>query len=303
MHIGPGQALPIGNAATRRRLLTAAGGAALVPFVEALTGGSAAWAQRMPMRVGLTPANLHHQHPMLAQWQQYLGTRLEGPVELNHRVRYRQVLDPLRLDQLDFAWIGPYAYLRLQRQVRLLAVPLYRDQPLTQAYLITNQSNRQVSSLAQLRGAIFAFVDPDSNSGHLVPRYLLSRSGESASSFFQRTFFTYSHLKAVDAVASGLADAAMVDGHFYDTLRLQRPELTVRTRVAQAAGPFGSSPFVAHASVAKAIQDRMQQTLLAMARDTDGAAILRQLNLDGFTAAPAGLHDDVRQMMRTLGER
>ena len=74
--------------------------------------------------------------------------------------------------------------------MRLLAVPTYEGEPLYRSYLIVPSSDRTTQSIADLGGRIYAFWDPDSNSGWLVPKSLLFRRGRDASAFFLKNFFT-----------------------------------------------------------------------------------------------------------------
>src|SRR4030065_1834092 len=81
------------------------------------------------LRVGMTPAFLHTQHGLLAEWRGYMQAKLNRPVEIVQRDSYRETMDMLQLEQLDFAWICSYPYVYLRQQLRLVAVPLYLSRP------------------------------------------------------------------------------------------------------------------------------------------------------------------------------
>ncbi len=66
-------------------------------------------------------------------------------------------------------------------------------------------SQRRIASRARPQAASIATPDPYSNTGYLAPRYELKRGKEDPARFFRKTFFTWSHRGAVEAVASGLA--------------------------------------------------------------------------------------------------
>jgi phosphonate transport system substrate-binding protein len=255
-----------------------------------------------PIRVGLTPAFLHDQYQLLADWQQYMQKKLGRPVEFVPRDSYRETMDLLRLEKLDFAWICDYPYVHLKSQVRLLVVPVYQGRPLYRAYLIVPAEDLHTTSIQQLRDTVFAYSDPYSNTGYLAPRYQLWQVGENPARFFRKTFFTWSHQKVVEAVASGMAQAGSVDGYIWDTLNLVRPELTARTRIVSKSPDYGFPPFVAHRSTDKARFEAMQRMLMAMPNDPEGADLLRRLNLDGFVPGDPALYDGVARMMRVFGE-
>jgi phosphonate transport system substrate-binding protein len=81
-----------------------------------------------------------------------------------------------------------------------------------QSYLIVHKDS-PFRTIEDLKGKTFAFTDPDSNSGSLVPRYWLKQLNTRPEDFFRSITYTYSHDNAIMAVAKQLVDAAAVDGH------------------------------------------------------------------------------------------
>ena len=253
-----------------------------------------------PVRIGMTPVFLDDQVSFLGAWRDYLAQALGRPVEFVQRGSYRDVVALLMQGQLDFAWLCGYPFVRNLRSMKLLAVPRYRGRPLYQSYLIVPASDGESASLLDLRGKVFAYSDPDSNSGWLFPMHTLLRLRESPTTFFARTFFTWGHRKVVDAVAVGLAQGGAVDGYVWDTLALLHPELTARTRIVERSPLFGFPPFVARASIGAADFSAMQQVLLRMAEDSQGRGLLGRLNIDGFEAGTLALYDGVRAMSQLV---
>lgn len=249
-----------------------------------------------PLRIGLTPVFLDDQDAFLTTWRGYLERRLGRPVQFYKRGTYREISELVRQGKLDFAWICGLPYVRHRDFMRLVAVPVYQGKPLYQSYLIVPVSDTTTQSLADLRGKVFAFSDPDSNSGFLYPTYTLAQRGESAVTFFRKTFFTRAHRKVVEAVASGLAQGGAVDGYVWDTLRIYHPDLISKTRVVQKSPQFGHTPVVARSTVARADSRAMQRVLLEMASDAEGRDLLKRLNLDGFTVGNERLFDGIAAM-------
>lgn len=281
----------------RRRVLAFAAGAAL----------SMGWPRTRAqaqngIRIGLTPVFLDDQLAFLNEWRAYLAAQFGQPVTFVQKGSYREIAEMLRQDALDFAWLCGYPYVRYRRQMRLLAVPLFNGKPLYQSYVIVPATDTRTRSLADLRGKVFAYSDPDSNSGYLYPRFALVQAREDPSRFFARTFFTWGHRKVVQAVASGLAQGGAVDGYVWETLRLLHPDLTGRTRIVQRSPDFGFPPFVARSSLSGSEFTGMQRVLLDMSGRPDGVAVLKRLNLDGFVPGEPSLFDGIARMMRALDE-
>ena len=255
------------------------------------------------IRFGMTPAFLHDQHRLLEEWRFYMIRQLGRKVEFTQRDSYRETMDLLRLNQLDFAWVCDYPYLHLRKLLRLLVVPLYRGKPTYHSYLIVNARDKESRSIGDLRGKLFAYADPYSNSGYLVPRYRIHLLGENPETFFKKSFFTWSHRKVVEAVASGLAHGGAVDSYVWDTLATLEPELTKRTRIVWTSPGYGFPPMVAHVNnVDDADFRQMQELLLGMSQEREGKALLKRLNLDAFSIQSPDLYDSVAEMMQVFGE-
>lgn len=269
-------------------------------FMAANTGAAEA---DVPIRIGLTPVFLDDQTAFVNAWRVYLENHLKRPVVFVQRASYREITDLMRSGKLDFAWLCGYPYVRNKQTMNLLAVPVYQGKPLYRSYLIVPASDRQTRSIADLRGKVFAFSDPDSNSGYLVPTHELHRLQEKPGTFFSKTFFTWSHRKVVEAVAAGLAQGGAVDGYVWDTLALQHPELTARTRIVMKSAEFGFPPFVAGKAVAPADTAAMRKALIAMPRDEEGQKLLQNLHLDGFVAGDEHMFDSIARMMRAIVEK
>lgn len=256
-----------------------------------------------PIRMGITPAILHNQYELLIKWRVYLQEKLGHPVEFVSRDSYRETIDLLKQRKLDFAWVSsfPYAYLKRTRRVRLLVTPVYQGRPYYRAYLIVPASDLDTRSLLQLKGKVFAYADFYSFTGYVIPRHQLQQAGEDPTQFFRKTFFTSGHRKVIEAVGHGLADGGMVDSFVWDTLSKFRKDITDQTRIVARSQEFGFPPIVAHVSVDKSRYAAMQQVLLEMKDDLEGANLLRQLQLDRFGPPDPERYREANRMTQDMG--
>jgi phosphonate transport system substrate-binding protein len=276
-------------------------------LLQALAFATSAQAGSPPakpaIRIGLTPVFLDDQSAFLNTWRIYLERHLARRVEFTQRGSYREILELLRDGKLDFAWLCGYPYVRNKNNFRLVAVPLYRGEPLYHSYLIVPATDTKTLSLAGLSGKVFAFSDPDSNSGHLYPEYLLAQKNQTPTTFFAKSFYTWSHRKVVEAVASGLAQGGAVDGYVWDTLSRTHPELTSRTRVVTESPQFAFPPIVASRSVSKRDMKAFQNVLFSMEDDVEGESLLDKLNLNGFVYGSETLFASIADMSRFVEKK
>lgn len=277
---------------TRRAWLTAAAALSCTPPLRA--------AQARPLRFATTPVFLDEQASSLRSWQSYLETRLGRPVSFVQRANYREITDLLLPGDVDCAWICGFPYVRHRAALQLVAVPVYQGAPLYRAYVIVAADDTQSHGLADLRGKVFAYSDPDSNSGWLAPQHALRQLTQDPGRFFRRTFFTWGHRKVVQAVAVGLAQGGAVDGYVWDTLQRVHPELTRATRILERYGPFGFPPIVARRNADPAMMMALQSALLGMRDNSAGRELLHKLNLDGFAQGNPALYAGIESNWRSL---
>lgn len=279
---------------TRRRLLQVAAAAVSVPRFARADG-------RPPLRFGTTPVFLDDQLALLGTWQAHLESALRRPVQFVQRGSYRQIVDLLLSDGIDVAWLCGFPFVLNEPRLRLVAVPLYQGQPLYRSHLVVPASDSATRNVLDLRGKVFAYSDPQSNSGYLVPRVELIRASESPDRFFRRAFYTFGHRKVVEAVQVGLAQAGSVDGYVWDTLQQQHRGSTDGVHVAWRSTEHGFPPIVARRSLDVDEAEQVAAALIDMPRRETGRALLQRLNIDGFTLGKPELFDSIRRAAKLHG--
>ena len=247
--------------------------------------------------LGLTPVFLDSDIVLVRQIEGHISARIGRPVQVVKRRTYREVTSLLVAGQLDAAWICGYPFVQHRDALEILAVPLYRGEPLYRAYLIARQ-DRGAATLAELRGDLHAFSDPDSNSGFLVTSAMLADLGTAPGAFFARSFFTYGHRNVIRAVAAGLAQSGSVDGYVWDVMADLEPALVGATRVVEASAPMGFPPFATSRQADPGLARAIRDAPLTMPETADGRAILATLRLDGFVAGSPGLFDGIAALSR-----
>lgn len=231
----------------------------------------------------------------------YLGERLGMDVELVQRKTYGEVSELAGNGEIDLAFVcsGPYAAGKEKYGFELIATPQIQGSHFYRSYLIVNQGS-PVERLEDLKGKVFAFTDPDSHTGKLVPSFWLARMNESPESFFGRVVYTYSHDNSILAVARGLVDGAAVDGLVWEFYRRKKPSLTDATRIIRKSEPYGIPPVVASGSLAPASRLAVREVLLSMHEDPVGAGILGEIMIERFVEPRDEWYDGIRLLWRRL---
>lgn len=231
----------------------------------------------------------------------YIGEKMDYQIILIQRKTYGEINDLFLKQQIDMALIcsGPYANGKDIFKVEALAVPLVRGEPYYRSYLIVNK-NSKIKTLDDLKGKKFAFTDPDSNTGTLVPNYWLAMKGYIPKSFFKETTYTYSHDNSITAVAKSLVDGAAVDSHIWEYYHRGNPEFTANTRIIKQSIPFGSPPFVASRSLPRVLKEKVREILLKMHMDDEGRQIQASLFIDKFVMPDDSWYQPIKTITQKL---
>jgi len=213
----------------------------------------------------------------------FIAHQLGHKIELIQRQTYSEINDLLRDGKIDLAFIcsGPYATGRQTYGFEALAVPQVRGKHSYHSYLIVNQ-NSAFKNLMDLRGKSFAFTDPESNTGKLVPTYWLVQQKEQPKEFFGKIIYTHSHDNSIMAVANSLVDGAAVHEQIWEYFNEKNPTFTSSTRIIKKSQAFGNPPVVASKYLASQLKADIQRILMSMHLDPKGKKILDELMIDRF---------------------
>jgi phosphonate transport system substrate-binding protein len=231
----------------------------------------------------------------------YVARKSGKTLDFVQRKTYEEINELLGKGEVDLAFIcsGPYALAKGRYGFMPLAVPEVQGSTSYRAYLIVNR-NSPFHQLQDLKGQTFAFTDPDSNTGKLVPSFWLAELNQRPETFFKQIIYTYSHDNSILAVARGLVDGATVDGLVWEYYQATNPGFTSKTRIIKKSEPYGIPPLVVSRHLPAAERERLQQALLSMHRDPEGKKILAGLLIDRFLPLQEEWYEPIRSMQLNL---
>jgi phosphonate transport system substrate-binding protein len=227
----------------------------------------------------------------------YIGEKLGREVEMVQRKTYAEVNFLLEEERIDAAFVCSRPYVEGHRDfgMELLCVPMCFGKTEYCSYFIVHKDSL-IQNLEDLRGKVFAFSDPLSNTGMLIPTYTLAMMGERPESFFRRHIFTYSHDNSIRSVAEKLVDGAAVDSLIWEYLKAEDPEWTAQTRIIYRSTPCGIPPVVVSPGIAPQLKEKLRSAFLNMHNDPRGREILKRILIDRFTVIEDSAYNSIRQM-------
>ncbi len=234
----------------------------------------------------------------------YIGEQIKQPVQMVHRRTYEEMNSLLKKGEVNIAFIcsGPYVKAQDSFGLELLVAPSVNGSARYRSYIIVHKDS-PVNDFAGLRGKVFAFTDPESNTGKVYPAYLLKSMGFTPETYFRRFLYSYSHNKSVEMVAKKIADGAAVQDIVYEYMLKTGSPYAQQTKIIKRSPYYGTPPVVVTTNIEPALKKRIKDAFLGMHKTQQGRAILNAMMIDKFVEGSDRNYDTIREMMRTLTDR
>ena len=241
-------------------------------FTVAAAGCTQAEGEIEVLRWGLIPAD--DAAEMLRQYQvvvDYLEGRLDMEIELQVTNDYTAAIEAMRNKHIDMAWFGPFSYILAveQADAEALVNGFRRDtKRATYKSIIITRADSGIKTLDDLKGRSFAFVDPASTSGNLIPRKMLIENGIDPDNDFSTIFYAGSHNAVGLAVNNSKVDAGAIGDTTYNRMLKEEqidPEVDI---IIFESPPIPGSPIAVRGDLPQDLKDRIQQALIEMDQQT-----------------------------------
>jgi phosphonate transport system substrate-binding protein len=169
-------------------------------------------AQIKQVRMGVTTGE--EGSIILGTWQHY-QTYLESitglPTKLYRASDYNGIIQAMASGQVDVAQLGPAAYASLDAQVgpKVAPILIQRSPEGATGYYsgILVRADSPFHRLEDLKGKTIGYVDFNSTSGYLYPRWKLREQGLDPDKFFSKSAITGGHTQGVLALANRQFDS------------------------------------------------------------------------------------------------
>jgi len=233
----------------------------------------------------------------------YVGKKIGKYIKLIDTDNYAQVNSLLKSGDIDAAFVcgRPYVDGHDEFGLELLVAPQVNGKTEYYSYIIVNIDS-PVTTFDELRGKTFAFADPRSNTGKLVPTYMLAKMNETPDSFFDKYIFTYAHNKSIKAVGDKLVDGAAVDSLIWDYYNKTKPEVTSKTKIILKSLPYGIPPFVVSSGIDPETKNKLRDIFLSLHKDEKSKKVLKKMMIDKFVLVDDSQYGSIRKMIGLLGQ-
>ncbi|MBI2576113.1 phosphonate ABC transporter substrate-binding protein [Candidatus Woesearchaeota archaeon] len=256
------------------------------------------------LRMGLIPAD--DAEEMLRSYEpvkEYLSESLGIPVEIKVTSDYTAAIEAMRGKHIDLAWFGPFSYIIAANVAGAEAIVVgvrRADNKSDYRSIIVAREGSGITSLKDLKGKSFAFVDPASTSGNLIPRKMLLENNIDPDKDFSRTFFAGTHNSVEYAIANKKVDAGADSDNSFERM-VAAGEIDPKVNIIIfKSDPIPGSPIAVRKDLPAAFKKKIQDALIKMDEQTilkvDGWG-----NIAGYDKVSDSKYDIIRETAKALG--
>ncbi|MGH8065415.1 MAG: phosphonate ABC transporter substrate-binding protein [Candidatus Entotheonellia bacterium] len=232
-----------------------------------------------------------------------LGKDLGIPVKQVAATEYRGSIEALKFNKAQIGQLGPKGYVEASNHNYANVEPVVQLQhangSLGYRSCLVVHADSDLFSPEDIAGKTFAFNDPNSTSGYLVPMtFFLMEMGIEPKDYFSKLTFSGSHEASILAVANKKVDVASTN--LPDIQQMTREGKIPRgaVRVIWVSKLIPNDPIVVRKDLPDSLKQAIQQSLTTMKARNSEAFVAGGTWIGGFVK----VDDDTYQIIRDLNE-
>ncbi|MBN3555337.1 phosphate/phosphite/phosphonate ABC transporter substrate-binding protein [Fictibacillus nanhaiensis] len=250
--------------------------------------------------IGVIPAQTEGEMKgALDKLQKVLTEKMEREVKITSYPDYNGVVEAMNYDKIDMAYFGPLTYVVAHEEsgAKAIVTQLIKGEPFYYSYLISHKDSKYESledMVTDVRNVKFAFGDPSSTSGSLIPSIKLKDEGiyrSESDSDFKNVRFTGSHDATALAVQNKQVDVGAIDSAIYDKLIEEGAIDGDQFKVIWKSEKLFQYPWAVSKSTDEKTMKKLQQIFL----DIKDKEILDAFGATGFTKADNKDYESIRK--------
>ncbi len=228
------------------------------------------------------------------------------PVKAFYVTQYVAVIEAMRTGNIHLAWYGGKSYIEAAKRANAEAFAQIVDTEGGKGYyshLITNKNNPIVAEAKAMGGdkyaiknaanLTFAFNDPNSTSGFLVPSYyIFAQNGVDPKKIFKRLVFSGSHEATALAIANNQVDVATNNNESLDRLQQTNPKARANIETIWTSTLIPSDPI----AYRKDLPEDLKQKIRNFFYNFKEPAVLKPHGWSGFDQANDKIWNPIREL-------
>jgi len=267
------------------------------------TAKSAAGAEIKVLRVGAIPAEdaqkTRENYQSLAK---YLEKKTGLPVEIFVATDYSGVIEAMRAGKLDIAMFGPFSYVLAadKANAEAFAVEIRKGSGTSYKSLVVTNPESGIAKLQDVKGRTYAFVDPASTSGNLIPRSFYKKNDINPDKDFKSVMYAGGHDAAALAVKNRKVDAASMDDITYGNMKEKGLITDQDVKVIFQSDPIPGSPWAWRKDLPEDLKGKLKNAFMSVAKEDQAALSAYGGKVEGYADAKDANYNVIRDTAKIL---
>lgn len=243
-------------------------------------------------RMGFTPvesgATMQQiTEPVVAAMSRAIGMKVVTFVAAD----YVGTVEAMRAQKIDAAMLSPAAMVLARKKAGAKPILMTRYKGKTSYYaVIFTRTDSPVRKLQDLKGRTFAFVDPGSTSGYVIPQLMLQKAGVKSDRDFRGILNAGTHDAVLQAVLHGQAEAGASfqkeKGVWPLADSLKNPAELKKLRVVAYSDPIPDQGIAVNPRLDPALQKKVAAFFLGLSATPEGRKMIAKFyQVDAFVPA------------------
>lgn len=255
------------------------------------------------LRVGAIPAEdaqkTRESYKALAG---YLQKKTGLPVEIFVATDYSGVIEAMRAGKLDIAMFGPFSYVLAADKAgaEAFAVEIRKGTGTSYKSIVVANPEAGINSLEDLKGHTFAFVDPASTSGNLIPRSIMKSKGINPEKDFKSVVYAGGHDAAELAVKNRKVDAAADDDITYNQMKEKGLLTDKDVKIIFTSDPIPGSPWAWRKDLPADLKLKIKDAFMSVAKEDQSALSAYGGKVEGYADTKDANYNIIRETAKIL---
>ena len=258
----------------------------LISLVSSAVMPVIAFGQPKELLLGIEPEhNIFDQMERYRYLADYLSDQLGVKVKLTTMSRYGEVIKRFKTLKLDGAFLTSYTATMGIKELHLVPVtnPVNLSGESTSQGYIFVRKDSGIRSVMDMKGGNIVFVDPATMEGYLFPLAFLQQHGvKDIDKFFQRQYFSGSHVSAIFAVLDGRADIGAAKDTFYNDLVSKDPSIEQELEIVARSPKVPEVTLCIKSEIDQDLRENLGNVLVNMDKTPDGIKVLQKFKAIRF---------------------
>ena len=234
----------------------------------------------------------------------YLEEKLGMPVEVIVTEDYVSLIEGMKNETIDIGYYGAFSYIAAESEMKLnpLVVESRKETGIYYNSLIITHKDSGISSIEELKGKRFAFVDSGSTSGFVLPYALFKSRNIDYEEFFSGYYNAGSHVQVPVDIQHHKADAGAISSVQFNKMikdgKIKKDDFVILWKSEDIPEVL----YVARSGLDKDVQTNFNEAMLNVHNEIPDSLNTYDNSIERYIEVESKTYNSIRNIATILGK-